>query len=277
MDIHDYSQQFAKFALASTLAVLGAHAQAAPDDHRAQSEGASFQYAVKFVCGKSEGRVVAPGTYYTAVNVHNPNNQSLAFKKKFAVALPGEKQGPVSRFFDAKLGPDYAFEIDCPDILERTQSHQGFLKGFVVLESELELDVVAVYTAAGATGRVETMELERVQPRRRATQGKPDLVPVPDPATGNFCRRKELKLIVTVKNQGNAPAGPSVTQVDFGAAGSSTQPTPPLNPGGSVDLLFDIPPGCFRPDCHFKITVDSNSQVDESNEVNNTAVGVCPG
>jgi hypothetical protein len=31
-----------------------------------------FQYAARFVCGKSAGQVVAPGVYSTAVNVHNP-------------------------------------------------------------------------------------------------------------------------------------------------------------------------------------------------------------
>jgi len=102
-------------------------------------------------------------------------------------------------------------------------------------------------------------------------------VPVPDPRTGSFCRAKDSKLTVTVRNQGNAPAGPSVAKVDFGSAGLVTQPTPALNAGASVDLLFDIPPGCFRPDCHFKITVDSNKQVDESNEANNSADGVCLG
>jgi hypothetical protein len=133
-----------------------------------------FQYAVKFICGKSAGTVVAPGVDFTAINVHNPNDKAIGFRKKFAIALPSETPGPVSKFFDAKLGPDQAFEIDCDDILRRTQSNASFIKGFAVLESDLELDVVAVYTAAGATGRVETMELERVTPRRQRATGKPN-------------------------------------------------------------------------------------------------------
>ena len=44
-----------------------------------------------------------------------------------------------------------------------------FLKGFLVIESEIELDVVAVYTAAGAEGQVESLHTERVPPRRRKT------------------------------------------------------------------------------------------------------------
>jgi hypothetical protein len=125
-----------------------------------------FEYAVKFVCGKTDGAVVAPGNYYTAINVHNPNEKGFEFKKKIAIALPSEKAGRVTNFFDAKLGPDQAFEIDCPDILKHADA-KGFLKGFVVIESELELDVVAVYTTSGATERVETFFIERVPARRR--------------------------------------------------------------------------------------------------------------
>jgi hypothetical protein len=110
------------------------------EHYQAQFEQATlFQYAVKFVCGKSPGGVVAPGEYFTAINVHNPNEKGFRFKKKFAIALPGERPGRVSKFFDAKLGPDEAFEIDCPDIFEKTETKEGFLKGFVVIESALEL------------------------------------------------------------------------------------------------------------------------------------------
>jgi hypothetical protein len=125
-----------------------------------------YQYAVKCVCGKPASRVVAPGVYFTAINVHNPGREGVHFQKKIAVALPSEKAGPVSRFFEARLGPDEALEIDCPDILKHAGTER-FLKGFVVIESQAELDVVAVYTATGSTNQVETMALERVPPRKR--------------------------------------------------------------------------------------------------------------
>ena len=125
-----------------------------------------FQYAAKFVCGKSDGAIVVPGLYRTAINVHNPTYAAIAFRIKIAVALPGLKPGPVSGFFDAKLGPDEALEIDCPDIMKRAATKAEFLKGFVVIESAVELDVVAVYTAAGSTGQVETLHTERVPARR---------------------------------------------------------------------------------------------------------------
>lgn len=130
-----------------------------------------FQYAVKVVLGRSSGDVVAPGEYWTAVNVHNPWYKTVYFRKKVAIALPGEQPGRVSPFFEAKLGPDEAFEID----------------------------------------RIVDM------------------------------------------------------------------PTLPLAAGASVDLKFPIPPGCFDPDCEFRIIVDVGGAVVESNEGNNFASGTCLG
>src|SRR5262245_34246500 len=131
----------------------------------AQQQRQFFQYAVKFVCGRSDGGVLARGNYFTAVNVHNPNAAPVSFRKKFAVALPNEQPGPVTRFFEARLGPDQALEIDCEDIVEHVRTtgfFRSFVKGFVVIESPVELDVVAVYTASGRFGMIETMHLERM-------------------------------------------------------------------------------------------------------------------
>ena len=237
---------------------------------------APFQYAAKFVCGKPEAGELAPGAYFTAINVHNPSEHGVRFRKKIAIAGHREKPGPVSRFFDAKLGPDQALEIDCPDIRKHAEVREKFLKGFVVLESEAELDVVAVYTAAGDDGQVETIDVERV-PARRAQAGLPDLIPLADPKTG-FCKRDDQgNLIVTVKNQGSADAGASTTTVVFAPGGTFSQPTPPIPAGGSFNLLFPIPGACFDPDCSFRIIVDSGNQVTESNEGNNTASGTCIG
>lgn len=240
---------------------------------------AAFQYTVKFVCGESEGDVVAPGRYFTAINVHNPTEKPINFRKRFAIALPGERPGPVSEFFDARLSPNQALEIDCEDIFKHTQSTARFLKGFAVVESDVELDVVAVYTAAGATKLVETLQIERVPPRRLIA-GLPDLVPVPDPEPGiGFCRLdNQGRLVVTVKNQGNAEAPASTTMVEFFPGGSFPLPTPPIPAGGSVNLPpLDMPAACYNPDCNFRITVDANNEIDESDKSNNSASGICLG
>lgn len=138
----------------------------------------AIQYAVKFICGKSDGTVVAPGIYLTTINVHNPTYTAIRFRKKIAIALPGEKPGPVSDFFDARLGPDQAMAIDCQDIVKHADTKVPFLEGYVVIEGDVELDVVAVYTVAGKDGQVEALHTERVSPRRRR-----DGQAVPDPTT----------------------------------------------------------------------------------------------
>jgi hypothetical protein len=77
--------------------------------------------------------------------LHNPAAMPVLFKKKIAIGLPGERPGPVSRYFDAKLGPDEAFEIDRKDIFAHANANLEFIKGFVIIESDVELDVL-LYT-----------------------------------------------------------------------------------------------------------------------------------
>jgi CARDB len=94
-----------------------------------------------------------------------------------------------------------------------------------------------------------------------------------------FCRTEQQGKVlrVTVKNQGNENAGVSKTTVAFGSQ-SFTLDTPPIPAGGSVDLLFKVPANCFKPDCSFKITVDSGNQVNEgANEGNNSVNSGCTG
>ena len=142
-----------------------------------------FEYAVKFVCGRPVLPVVAPGEYFTAINVHNPSPRPVAFRKKIAVALPGEKAGKISPFFQAELKSDEALEIDCQDILRHAEQ-AGFLKGFVVLQTPTELDVVAVYTAGHPL--VETMEVEHVTPRVSAA-----VIPPPSQNGTAYCPGNE--------------------------------------------------------------------------------------
>ena len=169
-----------------------------------------FQYAAKLICGKSDGKILAPGVYFTAVNVHNPTYTKVGFRVKVAVALPGLQPGPISEFHDAQLGPDEALEIDCPDIFNPEifkfpkPIRRGFLKGFVVIESKVELDVVAVYTASGGEKYVETLHTERV-PARRPKAGQEVCV--------------DFELPLTVGTQYGAPAGHSPGDVVFTSSG----------------------------------------------------------
>lgn len=126
-----------------------------------------FQYAVKFICygpqGKPEGLV--PGHYQTAVNIHNPRHSSnppITFRSK--LASPGQ----ISPWRDAQsLKEDAVAHINCSDLKNyRIKALSGF-EGFLVIESDYRLDVVAVYTAAPITGgQVSTMDVERIPGRR---------------------------------------------------------------------------------------------------------------
>lgn len=133
-----------------------------------------FVYAAKFVCGSfgSEPALptvegpVEPGSYATAINIHNPSpRDTVSFTKKavlmFSVAEkdigPETPRRPSLPVVQAELPPDWGMEIDGPDIRE-VLLHQGppapaFIKGWVVIESpDFPLDVVAVYTAQALGG-----------------------------------------------------------------------------------------------------------------------------
>ncbi len=134
----------------------------------------AFQYAVKFLCtsnlpGTSQTTTsLLPGAYATVVNIHNPNSKVAGFRMKLAVATSTEIDPPlISDFIKEKLRPDQATKVDCSRIREfNLQLIHGF-EGFLVIESTLSLDVVAVYTAAknGGDG-VESMDVEYVRERR---------------------------------------------------------------------------------------------------------------
>jgi hypothetical protein len=51
---------------------------------------------------------------------------------------------------------------------------------------------------------------------------------------------------------------------------------PRLAAGPVIGRSDGIRPGCFNPDCKFKITVDSRNNIRESDERNNVAEGRCP-
>jgi hypothetical protein len=148
-------------------------------------------YSAKFLCGElarsdMEGPV-QPGSYSTAINVHNPHSLPVVLHKKAVLLFDGrnpkeavERPLPPThsdRPVIKQLEPDWGLEIDCRDIRERLlQAGPGqpgppaptFIKGWVVIEtlSDHSLDVVAVYTTqaegAAAKGEPPSIAIERV-------------------------------------------------------------------------------------------------------------------
>ena len=77
----------------------------------------------------------------------------------------------------------------------------------------------------------------------------------------------------TIANTGTADAGPFkiLVKADPGLAQQVTVGIASLSAGGTTSLVTTLPAGgnCYDPDCYVCITVDSDSEVIESNEGNN--------
>jgi hypothetical protein len=164
--------------IAIGLSATGASSQPAPAATPAPAAAAAvapqlFEYAVKFVCNRAGVSTpqlpvpVAPGFYHTAINVHYPSPGAIEFRKKFVQALPFQKPGKVTELVGAVLKSDEAFDVECMEITKRLGLPPGtFATGFVVFQTARELDIVAVYTAAGSpNGPVAVMHTERVPKR----------------------------------------------------------------------------------------------------------------
>jgi len=126
-----------------------------------------YQYAVKFLCtanipGTSQtSTAVLPGVYQTAVNIHNPNPQVVRLRKKLAM-----RSGQISPFLDGQLKPDEATSVDCSQVQSFGTAFIHGFEGFLVIESTLSLDLVAVYTAGPKGGEVSSIDVEHVPERR---------------------------------------------------------------------------------------------------------------
>ena len=177
---------------------------------------------------------LAQGLYATTINVHNPNQQTAVFKKKLALSFPPAEQRPgkVLPISQDTLREDEALAVDCIDIQKRLFPNgfpTPYIEGFIVIRSTVSLDVTAVYST-GVAGKDECCRASKTNPSIDVVQireriiaqapRQPDLVPVnPQPNAGRlgFCRRDPSsgRLVVTVRNQGVGPAGPSHTNVNF--------------------------------------------------------------
>jgi hypothetical protein len=124
-----------------------------------------FQYAAKVVCGCNPGQgpvgpevfLVLPGQYATTVNIHNPGPRPAHVRKKLALTFPprDEIPGEVSPFIPFELRPDQALKVDCEQIPAEFFPNLPpgafpFVEGFVVIESDVSLDVFLLSTAGAS-------------------------------------------------------------------------------------------------------------------------------
>jgi hypothetical protein len=129
-----------------------------------------FQYAVKVACGEvkpGNNTPVAPGRYWTAVNVHNPDKcKDANFRLKVGIAQLN-LQSPVSQYYGPfALRPDGMVEFDCLVIRfiagQIVSPAPAFVKGFMVIECDRALDVVAVYSGSAGSTTANSFSTERV-------------------------------------------------------------------------------------------------------------------
>jgi CARDB. len=238
-----------------------------------------MEYAAKIICGVPDRPALASGAYFTAINIHNPGKDSVRFRQKFATTRAGEAPGRISPFSGAMLGPDQALEIDCTDIARRTHEER-FIKGFAVIQSPAELDIVVVYTAAPSIRQpVVALDVERVPGRRNDSRGctLPDLI-VESIARPTFVQATgSTRIEAVIRNLGPGAAGPSFaraidpsTFISPGVPQNSVANTPALAAGASATVVFTLPYWIFNPDAALDVTADYKNDVAECNEQNNT-------
>lgn len=136
-----------------------------------------YEYAAQIDCAlANDDAALANGLYGTTINIHNPAAGPNGLRWKVAIAVPitgAGSGGPVSGFADLNLGSDRAVRIECPTIKARLSASNiqlpAVISGFVVIQSNRPLDVVAVYTAmpivAPSGGPVSAMHVERIPER----------------------------------------------------------------------------------------------------------------
>lgn len=260
----------------SLVQALGATALAMTSTSAQAPDTLMLEYAVKIICGVPNRPALAPGMYYTAINVHNPSRDSVRVAQRFATTLGGEQPGPVSptTFAPRVLLPDEALEIDCTDISRRAKI-AGFAKGFALIRSPVQLDVVAVYTAAIAQGRpIQTMELQRVPPRSTAGCSLSDLTVESIARPVLEQGRSRIDAVIRNLGPGDAPASvarvidPSTT-TSTGAPQNAIANTPALPAGTATTVTFFLPYWVFNPDATLDVEADYKDTVRECREDNN--------
>ena len=169
-------------AVVLSLALLvGAFLAAAPGSpaYAQQRVATTYQYSAKALCtlvgDLGFGEAFAPGRYRTVVNIHNPRDRKIEITRKFALSLqPGEAAGSfsITPYKALTLEADQAVAYSCFDIAGFFCPIDGVcvdftaIDGFLVLNSPVELDVVAVYTANPKDGQISTLDVDTIAGRR---------------------------------------------------------------------------------------------------------------
>ncbi len=144
----------------------------------AQSQSLKYTYAVKFVCGEAdEDAPVAPGVYYTAINIYITSKRDTSIDAEVYFTYPSSTSGSDYDDIDGSHDKNTAFLVDC-EVFANLDSDSDFFEGILYIWARKPLDVMAVYTTEAETGSdsAPAIHVEYIKGRkfsRRGDAGKP--------------------------------------------------------------------------------------------------------
>ncbi|MBI1893010.1 MAG: hypothetical protein HYS14_02705 [Candidatus Rokubacteria bacterium] len=157
--------------------------------------------------------------------------------------------------------------MDCPFIIRNLRASGvevgSFIEGFIAIEDLND----------ARTDRIPTRVAAVYSSLHKQVHNLPDLLPRRTERT--YCQRDtEGRLIVTIRNQGEANAPASTTRIAFDGGAAFERSTPPLAVGAEASLEpVPLPRG--ERTVIFTITADAMGAIREMNEPNNTVIGTC--
>jgi hypothetical protein len=221
-------------------------------------------FPVKFICGETQpvDRLVQ-GNYSTLINVLNLSKFKVRIGWWFSA---GSGQAGVAGAL-AEIPSHGTLVMDCAFIIRNLLAFGmnvgPFVEGFVTFEDLND----------AATDRTPTRVTAVYSSLHKQVHNLPDLLPLR--TERDYCRLDgQGRLIVTIKNQGEANAPASTTRIAFDGGAVVDRATPALAVGAQADLApVPLPPGEGR--IVFTITADVLGAIREMNEPNNTVIGTC--
>ena len=238
--------------------------------------GVEHIYDVKAICGKEDGKIAAPGHYWTAINILNVGSKTAKVQGLLAVALPELTMGPLTGPVGAELRPNRAMEIDCPTLFKLAE-RDDFLKGYALIGSTEPLAVVAVYTQANPDGQAVSIHTERVSARGPSTCADLVVKEIIRPQWDPGARQSIIKAVIANIGAADAPdtlarlIDPSTNQ-PTGAPYNSVASTGPIPGGGEVTVTFTLPYWVYNPDADLEVTADYKGLLLECKEDNNVKI-----
>ncbi len=172
-------RRFFKRIVLSAALVLAPAAGGFATVAQAKAVKSTYQYAAKLLCsglGTFGDDFLATGTYRTAVNIHNPTDAEITIAHKVVIASgldQAANDSSIDVYRSVTFAPQAVASVSCFDIFgffcptpDGICFDFSALDGYLIINSPVQLDVDAIYTARHQQSEVQTMEVEKVRGRK---------------------------------------------------------------------------------------------------------------